>query len=56
MKGLKSVHSELAKVIGAKAATGVTATAVTVTSVAGAGAVGFAEYKVVGHIKEQQEE
>lgn len=56
MKGLKSVHSELAKVIGAKAATGVTATAVTVTSVAGAGAVGFAGYKVVGHIKEQQEE
>ena len=56
MKGLKSVHSELAKVIGAKAATGVTATAVTVTSVAGAGAVGFAGYKVVEHIKEQQEE
>lgn len=56
MKGLKSVHSELAKVIGAKAATGVTATAVTVTSVAGAGAVGFAGYKVVEHIKEQKTE
>ena len=56
MKGLKSVHSELAKVIGAKAATGVTATAVTVTSVAGAGAVGFAGYKVIEHIKEQKTE
>ena len=59
MKGVKSFHSALAKLVGTKLATGITVTVITAVSAVGIGVIGYSGHLIGNYIEEhrlQQEE